>query len=546
DLRLAQRGGQGRPSLIQALFLSGQPEITPTAALEWCHKQAAWLERQGELIRLRRDRQEIANTLHAVRTDFNRALTACGVPGLPDSESLQAALLRVKGVIDAARQAAQERATLLIKITQQESELKEITSQQARLQAKMDTWQIQWTEAMSLLRLKPDARPVEAHERIHDLEILAKKLDEYTTRSREVELEQSKRERFTQEFAVLVAALDPSLAEQEPDHALSLLYNDLKKTQAAEQKRVQTDKEISNEEKRIQQAKIDETALLERLVEMMRRAGVSSPDELPEIEQKSAEKRHISARIEEIEKQLRDGTGRPLNDVLTESRGLDMTVITTQLTETEAKIREQEGVTEVLYGELNEANRNFQAIDGSEAAAMAEQEAEEILAGLTRQVRTYARTRLAQIIVSRVVQTYQKQHQGPVLARAGEIFARITLGRFKGLVTDYENDTQLLLGKRPDGSRLGVVGMSQGTRDQLFLALRIATIEQHLRKQENIPLVIDDLLVQFDDERASATLKVLAELAQQTQVLFFTHHGHLCELANQCLQPGIWKRHDLA
>ena len=129
--------------------------------------------------------------------------------------------------------------------------------------------------------------------------------------------------------------------------------------------------------------------------------------------------------------------------------------------------------------------------------------------------------------------------------RAGEICAKITLGSFSGLATDYEDGTQVLLGQRPGAARVGVAGMSQGTRDQLFLSLRIAAIEEHLKQREAIPLVIDDLFVQFDDARASATLSVLADLARQTQVLFFTHHAHLCELADSSLPPGTWRRHDL-
>ncbi|MCB1820194.1 MAG: hypothetical protein KDI73_01255, partial [Candidatus Competibacteraceae bacterium] len=112
-------------------------------------------------------------------------------------------------------------------------------------------------------------------------------------------------------------------------------------------------------------------------------------------------------------------------------------------------------------------------------------------------------------------------------------------------VLDYQDDRQILLGQRPDGSRVAVTGMSQGTRDQLFLALRIAAIEEHLHHREAVPIAIDDLLVQFDDARAAATLAVLAELAQRTQVLFFTHHGHLCELATTALPVNAWRRHDL-
>ncbi len=236
---------------------------------------------------------------------------------------------------------------------------------------------------------------------------------------------------------------------------------------------------------------------------------------------------------------------KPLAEVLIEVEGHEISATAARLTEIEATARDHEAEAETAHAKLLEANREFDAIDGSDVAAEAQQEAEELIARIARHARTYARTRLAEVVVSRIVQTYRERHQGPVLQRAGEIFARITLGSFSGLITDYEDDKQVLLGQRPDATRVGVAGMSQGARDQLFLSLRVAAIEEHLKQWEAIPLVIDDLLVQFDDARASATLSVLADLAQQTQVLFFTHHGHLCELATSVLQTGTWQRHDL-
>jgi uncharacterized protein YhaN len=73
--------------------------------------------------------------------------------------------------------------------------------------------------------------------------------------------------------------------------------------------------------------------------------------------------------------------------------------------------------------------------------------------------------------------------------------------------------------------------MSSGTRDQLFLALRLATLEEYLERSEPMPFVVDDILVNFDDERARATLEVLARLGERTQVLLFTHHGRIREQA---------------
>jgi uncharacterized protein YhaN len=81
------------------------------------------------------------------------------------------------------------------------------------------------------------------------------------------------------------------------------------------------------------------------------------------------------------------------------------------------------------------------------------------------------------------------------------------------------------------GSSVGTSGMSDGTADQLYLALRLASIEEYLSSAQPLPLVADDLLVNFDDSRASAALRVLAALGRRTQVLFFTHHWHLVDIA---------------
>ena len=97
----------------------------------------------------------------------------------------------------------------------------------------------------------------------------------------------------------------------------------------------------------------------------------------------------------------------------------------------------------------------------------------------------------------------------------------------------------ILLGVRPDDQVVTVDGMSDGTRDQLYLALRLATLEQHLQHGEPMPFVVDDILVGFDDDRTKACLQVLAELANSTQVLVFTHHRRVAEIAHS-LGDGIF------
>jgi uncharacterized protein YhaN len=130
---------------------------------------------------------------------------------------------------------------------------------------------------------------------------------------------------------------------------------------------------------------------------------------------------------------------------------------------------------------------------------------------------------------------------------ASKLFGQLTLGSFEGLRADYDDGGQMVLvGVRAGGRQtVTVEKLSDGTRDQLFLALRLASLHTYLATNEPIPFIVDDILVQFDDERAMAALQALGDLSRQTQVIFFTHHQHLVDLAANCLKGDIFFQHRL-
>ena len=73
-------------------------------------------------------------------------------------------------------------------------------------------------------------------------------------------------------------------------------------------------------------------------------------------------------------------------------------------------------------------------------------------------------------------------------------------------------------------------GLSDGSRDQLYLSLRLAALESYIKEHEPMPLILDDLLITFDDARAGAILAQLDKLSTRTQIFLFTHHQHLVDL----------------
>lgn len=185
------------------------------------------------------------------------------------------------------------------------------------------------------------------------------------------------------------------------------------------------------------------------------------------------------------------------------------------------------------------AEQTFSAINGHANAAIAEAKRQEALASMGEISEQYLEVATASRLLKWAIDKYRDQKQGPMLQRAGAVFSELTLGRFARLVVDHEKEPPALYARRDNGKSVEVAGLSEGTRDQLYLALRIAALELHLEHAKALPFIADDLFVNFDDARAKAGFTALRELSKRTQVLFLTHHEHLVPLAREVFGTNV-------
>lgn len=180
-------------------------------------------------------------------------------------------------------------------------------------------------------------------------------------------------------------------------------------------------------------------------------------------------------------------------------------------------------------------------------AAEAAAEAQQALTRVREHVERWCRAKLAAALLSREIERYRDEHQAPLLLSSSSFFSRLTLSAFSGIRAGFDDkDRPCLRCVRADGvTEVDVAGLSDGTRDQLYLSLRLASLLRRAEVAESMPLVLDDVLIQLDDQRASAALSVLAEVARRMQVLFFTHHARLVELARHVIPAGELSVHEL-
>ena len=127
---------------------------------------------------------------------------------------------------------------------------------------------------------------------------------------------------------------------------------------------------------------------------------------------------------------------------------------------------------------------------------------------------------LAMAALKSADETLRSRFSPQITAEAGELLAQLTGGRYPRVL--LEPDMRLSV-RAEDGTVMrAAAAMSCGTADQMYLALRLAMVRRLL--PQDAPLVLDDALVNFDDERARAAVELLTREAENRQVILFTCH----------------------
>jgi uncharacterized protein YhaN len=137
----------------------------------------------------------------------------------------------------------------------------------------------------------------------------------------------------------------------------------------------------------------------------------------------------------------------------------------------------------------------------------------------------------AHVLLEQTRAAVARDHQPPVLREASRWLARLTDGRYPSITTAI--DEARLEVHDADGDLWNPERLSRGTREQVFLALRLALIRDLGRHDVSLPVVMDDALVNFDDARARSAARVLvefvAEQAADRQMLVLTCHEHVAK-----------------
>ncbi len=534
----------------------------PAEMRAWLARWERLRERATALAGERRRLARSAAARAAHRTALARALgetageasAAAGVSSVVPGEAGPMPALLLAPLVERAErrlrelsEAGRQRAGLAEALRAAEAQLAAALDARDAAAAARAAWQERWDEAVR--GLGAGTSPAEVRHVLETLRELFAKLKDAERLERRIAGIDRDTERFRSEVRALVAHAAPHLAGRPPEQAMPVVI-ELHALLTQERTREARRAELARQREGLLAERVDAAAgrriLEERLADLRREAGAAADDDLEEVERRAAAARSLDEDLARVERRLLEvGEGAALDELERAAEGAEPDALSAEL---ELAARHLEEL-QARHGDLREAlgiaQRELRAVDGGGRAADAAGRAEEALARLRGDVEQFARLRLAAAVLRGEIERYRTENQAPLLCRAGALFAELTLGSFEGLATDFEEgqgrgdpDQPVLAGVRPDGRRARVGQMSEGTRDQLYLALRLATLERYLATSEPLPFVVDDVLINFDDARSAATLRVLAALAEKTQVLLFTHHERVRDLALEVAAPA--------
>lgn len=507
---------------------AGLPAMPPEEFRAWLARRARALELREALADAEADRQ---SALKSRSRAVARLADALGEPEPAADAAYSPVLARAEAQLTKLAQLAQVFADLKRESRAARGQLEGARAQRDKVERERGAWRSAWEAALaeSRLTLAPEA----AGTRLGAFETLRGALSAAGDSKHRIDAMHVDARQLADEVAAIGGALG---LEVENRDALDLI--ELARTRLAEARTQETRRETLKAEAEEHRATTDAAQAALDAAEMALAdarglTGAADRIALAEALDASRLRRGIEADIAETEREVgTHGDGRPLAELEAGCEGEIAEGLAERAAILGAEVDKLAERAQEAGERAAEAQLRFEQLDPGSVAADAAADMEHARAEMETQAEFYLLKRTQRLLLDYAMRRQAERRRNPLLTRAAALFRKLTIDRYADLRADYESEKPRLLGVGTDGTTtVAVSDMSEGTQDQLFLALRLAAVEQGLEAGVRAPFLADDLFVNFDDARARAGLLVLGELSRSAQVLFFTHHAHLQALA---------------
>jgi uncharacterized protein YhaN len=417
--------------------------------------------------------------------------------------------------------------------------VEKLEAREASLKADASRWEIAFAEATAAIGLS-DGATVEMAEAAFDVwKDVPPTLAERENRHRRVRGMLRDIGGFEDGVRALLADVGSELASLSPDAVVDILHQRAVAANADQQRRT----ELSNALERVRLTLTRRRAEAEEAETALSDLAKTTPDtaELGSLLHRLQQRHELEGRLVSCRRRfVEQADGQTEEAIRAALSGFDRVEAELEIERLEAEDNSQIERFGQLTAQLAENQRQRRELETGKSAEYAvfeklsaEQEAKDL-------ARQWVVLKLSAYMLGTSMESYREAQADPVMTRAGALFSTLTGGRFARLVQEYGADDELhLQAERAAGERVPLDGLSEGTGDQLYLALRLAFLEDYSARNEPAPLIVDDIFQTFDDDRTASGLKALASTAGTFQTILFTHQTSVVDIAQRELKDGL-------
>lgn len=243
------------------------------------------------------------------------------------------------------------------------------------------------------------------------------------------------------------------------------------------------------------------------------------------------ERRSLKGRLDELGQGFANACGSmPLEDFLKEFEASDRATQEEELAEINRSLEENAARERDLSEQSGALKQSSEHLATSDKLADLRQKEEQLRFDIADMARNWSRLAVARSLLKTGAEAFEKERQPEIIKEASRIFTAISGGQWAGISLNLENSTLRMLPS--SGEPVAPHNLSRGAQEQAYLALRLAYIRHRARDHETLPVIMDDILVNFDPERARRAASAFAGLARDypQQFLYFTCHPHTVEM----------------
>ncbi len=496
---------------------------------DWLARAQAARDDAAELHAMRADR----DSLQEARVSELAALSEClgeDLTGMELAQGIDRALERVA----AAREHQSALADAVAKRDAARAQKVAAERRLARARKKERSWSEEWKQATADLGLGDAPAPELVISVLRDAQELGALERERENLERRIGGIQRDSEELRGTVTRLASVVGQDAQSLHPVELAELIIASAREARSRDEQRQAFHRDLEESRAALHAAVVRQGDSQGQLESLMQQVGASTREELIEAEERVLERAAAVAELQRLESALsQSGEGVALDRLESETAGLDLASVRHQLSEIDDELEPLDEQRQNLAVDISALTKGLEDL-ATDAGVLAADSACAVASEIRELAERWVRLKLAIVVLSREIERYREANQGTLLTRAAELFSELTEGRYAGVRSELgEDDRFALRAVREDQTTLAVGELSEGTADQLYLALRLSSYERHLNEGACLPLVLDDVLASFDDDRGRAALRALVQVAARGQVFLFTHHEHVVRAASE-------------